>query len=181
MAIARVGSVAAGEVRHRGDGMVAALHHSHAGLHRVAAAQKPPHLRRANRASSPRPHPDGQPREPRLMNPLLAIIPEEVLTRVQGKTVIEAGVATGPSYMVFAGNTFDPPVELEKGLEWIIHTMDSFKRAHLMLSDHTVLFFSFNRFDRYETTPQKSPIRPQITISGHKVEPFGIKRKPDGS
>ena len=113
------------------------------------------------------------------MNPLLTTIPEEVLSRIQGTTVIEAGVATGPSYMVFRGTTFDPPVDLEKGLEWIDQAlpMPTFKRAHLKLDYYTVLLFSFNRFDRYDTTPQKSPIRPQIKISGHKVEPFSITPK----
>ena len=110
------------------------------------------------------------------MNPLLATIPEEVLSRIQGKTVIEAGVATGPSYMVFRGTTFDQPVELEMGLDWIVQTMDSFKRAHLKLSDYTVLFFAFNRFDIYKKEPVLSPIRPQFTISGHKVEPIRVKR-----
>jgi hypothetical protein len=114
------------------------------------------------------------------MNALLATIPEEVLSRIHGRMAIEAGAATGPSYMVFRGTTFDPPVDLEMGLEWIEQAlpMPAFKRAHLKLDDSTVVLFSFNRFDRYDTTPQKSPIRPQITISGHKVEPFSIKRKP---
>jgi hypothetical protein len=111
------------------------------------------------------------------MNPLLATIPEEVLSRIQGKTAIEAGVATGPSYMVFRGTTFDPPVDLEKGLDWIIQTIDQFKGAHLKLNDHTVLWFRFNRFIRYDTTPVKTRIRPQVTISGHKVEPFSITPK----
>jgi hypothetical protein len=115
------------------------------------------------------------------MNALLATIPEEVLSRIHGKTAIEAGAATGPSYMVFRGTTFDPPVDLEMGLDWIEQAlpMPTFKRAHLKLDDYTVLLFSFNRFDRYDTTPRKSPIRPQITISGHKVEPFGIEQKSD--
>jgi hypothetical protein len=113
------------------------------------------------------------------MNALLATIPDEVLSRIHGKNAIEAGAATGPSYMVFRGTTFDPPVDLEKGLEWIDQAlpMPTFKGAHLKLDDHTVLWFIFNRFDRYDTTPVKTRIRPQITISGHKVELFSITPK----
>jgi hypothetical protein len=48
------------------------------------------------------------------------------------------------------------------------------------MDNHTVLWFTFNRFDRYDTTPVKTRIRPQITISGHKVEPFSIAPKPMG-
>lgn len=112
------------------------------------------------------------------MNPLLDTIPEDILSRIHGKSVIEAGVATGPSFIAFAGNTFDPPVELENALDWISHTLASFKAAHVKLDDHTVLWFRFNAFKKYQTEPVKAPIRPVITISGHEVEPFAIKRKP---
>jgi hypothetical protein len=40
-----------------------------------------------------------------------------------------------------------------------------------------VLWFRFNKFSRCQTEPVKERIRPQITISGHKVEPFSITPK----
>lgn len=110
------------------------------------------------------------------MNPLHATIPAEVLSQIQGKTVIEAGVAMGPSYFIFKGTTFDPPVDLETGLDWILHTMETFKGAHLKLNDLTVLWFGYNAFTRYQKKRVKAPIRPGIRISGHKVQPFQAKR-----
>jgi hypothetical protein len=57
-----------------------------------------------------------------------------------------------------------PHFELEKALDWIIQPMDQFMGARLKLNNHAVLWFSFNRFNRYDTTPVKKRIRPQITI-----------------
>lgn len=106
------------------------------------------------------------------MNPLLTTIPDDVLSQIEGKKVIEAGVATGPSFIVFRGTAFDPPVGLEQGLDWVLQTIPSFKRAHLKLDDYTGLWFQFNRFERYEKRRVKAPVRPVILISGHKVEPI---------
>jgi hypothetical protein len=49
--------------------------------------------------------------------------------------------------------------------------------AHIKFEDLTVLWFRFNKFSRCQTEPVKERIRPQITISGHKVEPFSITPK----
>lgn len=109
------------------------------------------------------------------MNPLLKTIPKEVLSQIQGKAVIEAGVAAGPSFMIFAGTSFDPPVAFEAGLDWIVRTMKTFKGAHLKLDDLTVLWFGYNTFRKYQKKRVKAPIRPEFRISGHRVKPFVTK------
>jgi len=113
-----------------------------------------------------------KPVESNPMKSLRSTIPDDVLSRIEGKKAIEAGVATGPSFMIFKGTTFDPPADLEQGLKWIVRTIPSFKAAHLKLDDLTVLWFRFNEFDKYQKKPVKAPIRPEIRISGHKVEPI---------
>ncbi len=106
------------------------------------------------------------------MDTLIKKIPEDVKSRIAGKMAIEAGVATGPSFMVFKAEKFDPPVTIEAGLNWIEKTMKSFKGAHLKLDDFTVLVFFYDKFKRYDEQQNKEPIRPSITASGHKIEPF---------
>lgn len=106
------------------------------------------------------------------MNKLMKKIPKNIRAKIADKMAIEAGVATGPAIMVFKGEKFTPPVNLEAGLNWIEKTIKNFKGAHLKLDDFTVLWFSYNEFSRYDEKKRKRPIRPTITASGHKIEPF---------
>jgi hypothetical protein len=110
------------------------------------------------------------------MKTLLSTIPDAVLSQIEGKKVIEASMCTGPGYMIFAANTFDPPAELETGLEWLKQRMPSFKGAALKLDDFSVLWFWFNKFDRYQMEPVMERIRPTFEISGHEVEPIRVER-----
>lgn len=110
------------------------------------------------------------------MKTLPYTIPDEVLSRIEGKKVIEASMCTGPGYVIFAANTFDPPAELETAMEWLKRRMPSFKGAALKLDDLSVLCFWFNKFDRYQPEPVKEPIRPRFEVSGHEVEPVRVKR-----
>jgi S-DNA-T family DNA segregation ATPase FtsK/SpoIIIE len=52
------------------------------------------------------------------MDKLIKKIPEDVMSKIAGKMVIEAGVATGPSFMVFMEEKFDPPANIIESSEW---------------------------------------------------------------
>ena len=106
------------------------------------------------------------------MDMLVKTIPDDVKNKIAGRMAIDAGVATGPSFMIFKGEDFDPPVSIEAGLNWIESTMKDFKGAHLKLDNFTVLWFSGDTFSRYDEKKKKRPIRPTCTVSGHKIDPF---------
>ena len=89
------------------------------------------------------------------MDMLIKTIPDEIKYKIAGRMAIDAGVATGPSFMIFKGESFEPPVSIEAGLNWIESAMKEFKAAHLKLDDFTVLWFSCTQFNKYDEKKKK--------------------------
>lgn len=86
---------------------------------------------------------------------LISQIPASVLKRVAKKRVIESGFATGPGYCVSKVEPYDPPVSFAQGLAWLERYRGNLKGASLVFEDRSILWFGFERYERYQSKPAK--------------------------
>gem|GEM_PF-2284948 len=82
---------------------------------------------------------------------LLEMIPHETKKKIEGKAVIQAGWAAGPAYIARKNYDFDPPVPLSEAASVLEADREIFRGCHILLEDHSVLWFQRDSFLRYDS------------------------------
>jgi hypothetical protein len=92
-------------------------------------------------------------------------IPGRVLELISARLVLEAGFAAGPSFVAGEVRRFDPPVPLEEALTWMERFAHVLRGGHILLDDHTGLWFERSGFHRYDPKPRTGGPRPGVILS----------------
>lgn len=81
---------------------------------------------------------------------LFSLIPESIREDYNGETVIQAGWAAGPSFIVRKNEDYPEPATLEDACSWLEEYRDTFRACHILFADHCVAWLHRNNFLRLD-------------------------------
>jgi hypothetical protein len=107
-------------------------------------------------------------------------IPSDVQFMVKGKSVVETSFATGPGFCAGKVDKHDPGITFDQGLAWLERYREHLKGGCLIFADESRLWFSWQKFDRYEAKPKTARPEPGIEMADltdpNFLKALGMKR-----
>ena len=101
-----------------------------------------------------------------VMSPsLLSQIPSDVQLTVKDKPVVETSFGTGPGFCAGKVDKHDPGITFDQGLAWLERYREHLKGGCLIFADESRLWFSWQKFDRYEAKPKTARPEPGIEMA----------------
>ena len=95
---------------------------------------------------------------------LISLVPKEILQEISNCKVLELGFGAGPSCCAGKVEICSPVQTLEQAERWLEHYRQTFRRAHVYLSDTSTLCFDSEGFLRRSTNFDVGKRRPGITM-----------------
>lgn len=86
---------------------------------------------------------------------LFELIPQSIRDQHQGESIIQAGWAGGPGYVVRKTEDYPDPISLKNACTWLEEYKHIFKACHILFSDHSVAWIRRYEFIRYDQDDTK--------------------------
>ncbi|MFA7565971.1 MAG: hypothetical protein WCY01_03020 [Alkalispirochaeta sp.] len=90
---------------------------------------------------------------------LIDLIPQKIRDEHKGKSVIQAGWATGPAFIVRKTEDYPEAISLQDACTWLEGYREIFRACHILFSDRSVAWihrYDFYRYDPDDTELKKS-------------------------